>query len=58
MANIDIAFGLDCKTVRISAAQKVWNEAENRERDWGETLKIRAHEREARQRSTMGKKIR
>ena len=21
--------------------QKVWNEAENRERDWGETLKIR-----------------
>ena len=22
--------------------QKVWNEAENRERDWGETLKIRA----------------
>ena len=20
--------------------QKVWNEAENRERDWGETLKI------------------
>ena len=24
--------------------QKVWNEAENRERDWGETLKIRACE--------------
>ena len=22
--------------------QKVWNEAENRERDWGETLKIRS----------------
>ena len=21
--------------------QKVWNEAENRERDWGETLKIK-----------------
>ena len=21
--------------------QKVWNEAENKERDWGETLKIR-----------------
>ena len=21
--------------------QKIWNEAENRERDWGETLKIR-----------------
>ena len=41
---------LDCKTVRIFAysikyaravKQKVWNEAENRERDWGETLKIR-----------------
>ena len=36
---------LDCKTVRIFAysstravKQKVWNEAENRERDWGETL--------------------
>ena len=26
---------LDCKI-----KQKVWNEAENRERDWGETLKI------------------
>ena len=29
---------LDCKTVRIFARavkQKVWNEAENRERDWG-----------------------
>ena len=25
--------------------QKVWNEAENRERDWGETLKIRAYGR-------------
>ena len=23
-----------------SVKQKVWNEAENRERDWGETLKI------------------
>ena len=23
--------------------QKVWNEAENRERDWGETLKIRRY---------------
>ena len=39
---------IDCKTVRIFAysstravKQKVWNEAENRERDWGETLKIR-----------------
>ena len=40
---------LDCKTVRIFAysikyaravKQKVWNEAEDRERDWGETLKI------------------
>ena len=39
---------VDCKTVRISAysstrdpravKRKVWNEAENRERDWGETL--------------------
>ena len=33
--------------------QKVWNEVENRERDWGETLKIRifslaSHAREAR----------
>ena len=36
---------LDCKTVRIFAysstrkavKQKVWNEAEDRERDWGET---------------------
>ena len=27
--------------------QKVWNEAENRERDWGETLKIRACEARA-----------
>ena len=27
--------------VRASSQQKVWNEAENRERDWGETLKIR-----------------
>ena len=25
--------------------QKVWNEAENRERDWGETLKIRTRAR-------------
>ena len=40
---------LDCKTVRIFAyssiraevKQMVWNKAENRERDWGETLKIR-----------------
>ena len=24
--------------VRASSQQKVWNEAENRERDWGETL--------------------
>ena len=38
---------LDCKTVRIFAysstravKQKVSNEAENSERDWGETLKI------------------
>ena len=43
---------IDCKTVRIFAyskyaqavKQEVWNEAENRERDWGETLKIRACE--------------
>ena len=27
--------------------QKVWNEAENRERDWGETLKLRACEARA-----------
>ena len=27
--------------MRASSQQKVWNEAENRERDWGETLKIR-----------------
>ena len=34
--------------------QKVWNEAENRERDWGETLKIRACEaRELRARKTL-----
>ena len=37
---------LDCKTVRNLCAskharQKVWSEAENREGDWGETLKIR-----------------
>ena len=39
---------LDCKTVRIcvfkyarAVKQNVWNEAENRERDWGETLKRR-----------------
>ena len=38
---------LDCKTVRFcvfeyarAVKQKVWNEAENRERDWGETLKV------------------
>ena len=35
---------VDCKTVRIFACsrtvkQKVWNEAENRERDWGDTQK-------------------
>ena len=39
-------FAIDCKTVRIFAysstyaqavKQKVWNEAENRERDWGES---------------------
>ena len=40
---------VDCKTVRICAysravKQKVWNEAENRERDWEETLKIWACE--------------
>ena len=34
--------------------QKVWNEAENRERDWGETLKIWACEaRELRARKTL-----
>ena len=43
---------VDCKTVRISAysstrdpravKRKVWNEAENRERDWGETLALHA----------------
>ena len=33
--------------------KEVWNEAENRERDWGETLKIRACEaRELRARKT------
>ena len=35
---------LDCKTVRIfaySSTREQSNEAENRERDWGETLKIR-----------------
>ena len=40
---------IDCKTVRIfgysstyarAVKQKVWNEAENRKRDWGETLRI------------------
>jgi len=39
---------LDCKTARIFANsstgeqsnKKVWNEAENIERDWGETIKI------------------
>ena len=39
---------VDCKTVRIFAysstyaravKQKVWNEAKNRERDWGETVR-------------------
>ena len=43
---------LDCKTVRIFAYsstreqsnKRSWNEAEKRERDWGETLKIRACE--------------
>ena len=49
-----VAFGpsdsvsVDCKTVRIFAysstyaravKQKVWNEAKNREQDWGETLR-------------------
>ena len=29
---------------RESNKQKVWNEVENRERDWGETLKLRACE--------------
>ena len=44
----DSAISTDCKTVRIFAysstreqSKKVWNEAENRERDLGETLKIR-----------------
>ena len=39
---------VDCRTVRIFCVfkyarafkQKVWNEADNRERDWGETLKF------------------
>ena len=34
---------VDCKTVHIFARGvklKVWTEAENRERDWTETLKI------------------
>ena len=53
---------IDCKTVRIFAysstqravKQEVWNEAENRERDWGETLKIRACEaRELHARKTL-----
>ena len=42
----DSAISTDCKTVRIFAysstreqSKKFWNEAENRERDWGETLK-------------------
>ena len=41
-----IVINIDCKTVRIfvfkyarAVKQKVWNEAENRERDRGETLK-------------------
>ena len=41
-----VNFFVDCKTVRIFAyfkyapalKQKVWNEAENREQDWGERL--------------------
>ena len=36
---------VDCKTVHIfaySVKQKVWNEAENRKRDWRETLKKRS----------------
>ena len=40
----DILKSVDCKTVRIlriQVKQKVWNEAKNRERDWGQTLKIR-----------------
>ena len=46
---ISAAKGLDCKTVgpyfcvfkyAQAVKQKVWNEAENRKRDWGETLKI------------------
>ena len=49
MLSFVLALLLDCKTVRIFAysstreaaravKQKVWNEAENRERDWGEIL--------------------
>ena len=41
---LDRRLWLDCKTVRIFAwavKQKVGNEAENRERGWGETLRIR-----------------
>ena len=40
-----IEIAVDCKTVHIfaySVKQKVWNEAENREQDWRETLKIRS----------------
>ena len=45
--NANLVEKVDCKTVRIFAysgsseravKQKVWNEAENRERDWGETF--------------------
>ena len=42
-----LGVAIDCKTVRMrfkkaqAVKQKVWNEAENRKRDWGETLKIR-----------------
>ena len=51
-----LLFNLDCKTVRIFAYsstreqsnKRSGNEAENRERDWGETLKILAsHARRA-----------
>ena len=37
-----ISLTLDCKTVRFfaySSTREQFNEAENRERDWGETLK-------------------
>ena len=46
-----LAAKLDCKIVlnfcvfkyARAVKQKVWNEAENRDRDWGETLKIRSY---------------